>query len=67
MSTYMYPLVNKEGHNHVCILQCHWYQKCVLVTQSCPTLLGSSSSRIQGIPQDDSISDKESKRGEKEA
>ena len=35
MSTYMYPLVNKAGHNHVCTLQCHWYQNCVLVTQSC--------------------------------
>ena len=32
-----------------------------------PPVPGSSPGRIQGIPQDDSISDKESKRGEKEA
>ena len=31
------------------------------------TLPGSSPSRIQGYPHDDSIGDKESKRGEKEA
>ena len=61
----MYPLVNKAGHNHVCTLQCHWYQKCVLVTQLCPTLPGSSPSRIQGIPQDDGVSDKESKGRER--
>ena len=30
-------------------------------------LPGSSPSRIQGIPQDDGIGNKESKRGEKEA
>ena len=61
----MYPLVNKAGHNHMCTLQCHWYQKYVLVTQSCLTLPGSSPSRIQGIPQDDGVSDKESKGRER--
>ena len=48
MSTYTYPLMNKTGHNHVCTLQCHWYQKCVLVTQSCMTLWDSMDWSLSG-------------------